>query len=245
MNHPSKPELTRATIDRAASGDLQAKRELISALTPIIRASVARTMRRFASMRREVGQEVEDVTQSVLLVLFAKDGGRALERWDPDRGLALESFVHMLAAHQTVSILRNRRQNPWTEEPTQAEDLDETPASAVGPEAAAGSRRMIAALVDRVRARVSARGGQLFELLFLEGHPPEDISALTGLDLPAIYTWSSRLSRLGRQIAAELDSDPPPPDASYPRGRAPARAGARPRSLRRAPAVASGAAAFS
>jgi RNA polymerase sigma-70 factor (ECF subfamily) len=207
VNELSSQALSGAWSRRAATSDPLAERELIRALTPIIRASVARTMRRFASRRREIDQEVEDVTQGVLLVLFVKDGGRALSRWDPDRGLALEGFVALLAAHETASILRNRRRSPWTEEPMATEALDENPTAAAGPEAAASSRRMIAAVVDRVRARVSARGGQVFDLLFLEGHPPEDISALTGLGLPAVYTWSSRLSRLGRQIAAELEGE--------------------------------------
>ena len=220
MNDPSRQNLVLAWTRSAGGGDLQAERELVQALTPVIRASVLRTMRRFASRRRAVEQEVEDLTQGVLLVLFARDGGRAIARWDPDRGLALDGFVALLAAHETAAILRSRRRSPWTEEPTQAEALDANAAAAVGPEAAASGRRMIAAVIERVRARVSDRGGELFDLLFLEGRAPEDISALTGLALPVVYAWSSRLSRVGREVAAELEAEPRP---------APARRGARAR----------------
>ena len=64
---------------------------------------------------------------------------------------------------------------------------------------------MMAAVIDRVRARVSERGRRIFDLLFLEERAPEDVCAMTGLRLPAVYTWSSRLSSLGREIAAQLE----------------------------------------
>jgi RNA polymerase sigma-70 factor (ECF subfamily) len=113
--------------------------------------------------------------------------------------------VALLAAHETANILRRRRRNPWTEEPTQTEALDESPSSAAGPEVAAGTRRLMAAVVEGVRARVSARGRRIFDLLFLEERAPEDVCALTGLRLPAVYTWSSRLSHLGREVAAQME----------------------------------------
>ena len=206
MNDPNPRVLDRALIQRASAGDAHAERALIQALTPIIRASVGRTIRRCTG--RAGAADVDDVTQSVLLSLFACSGG-AMARWDPDRGLGLSGFVSLVASHETVSILRGRRRRAWAEVPTQREALDQSPAVAVEPEAAASARRMVAAVVERVRGRVSARGGQLFDLLFLEQHSPEDIAALTGLGLPAIYTWSSRLSRLGREVAAELESDVP------------------------------------
>jgi RNA polymerase sigma-70 factor (ECF subfamily) len=207
VNDTSRQALHRAWTQHVGSGDAQAERELIRALTPVIQASVARTLRRRASLGRRVGQEVEDVTQSVLLSLFAAAGERPLSRWDPARGLDLPGFVALLAARETASILRTRRRNPWTEEPTQAEALEQSPSSAAGPETAAGTRRMTIAVVDRVRARLSERGRRIFDLLFLEERAPEDVCALTGLRLPAVYTWSSRLSQLGREIAAQLERE--------------------------------------
>src|SRR6185369_9010875 len=82
-----------ALIRRAADGDRQAMRQLVTALTPCIRTAVASTLARSTSPgRRAARQEVEDVTQSVLLALFA-DRGHVLQQWDPARGIPLEAFV--------------------------------------------------------------------------------------------------------------------------------------------------------
>lgn len=206
MNHPNPRALELALVQRARSGDRSAERELIRTLTPIIRGAAGRTMRRFTG--RLSAADVDDVTQTVLVGLFTSGDG-ALSRWDPERGLGLSGFVSLVATRETISIFRNRRRRAQAEVPTQREALDETPDAGVEPEAAASARWTITALLERVRGRVSARGGQLFDLLFLEQRSPEEIAALTGIALPGIYTWSSRLSRLGREVAAELESDTP------------------------------------
>jgi RNA polymerase sigma-70 factor (ECF subfamily) len=206
LNDQTRPEITLTWIRRAARGERRDERRLIEALTPIIRGSVTRTMRRRAARRRAVDQEVEDVVQSVLLVLFARGGNCPLLRWDPARGLDVASFVSLLASREATSILRSARRNPWTEEPTGPESLDEAPASGAGPESLAGSRRLAEAVTAGLRARVSPRGQRMFELLFLEGRPAAEVAALTGVGLSAVQAWSSRLARLARAILAGLDA---------------------------------------
>src|SRR5262245_12457340 len=122
-----------ALIRRAVEGDRQAMRQLVGALTPTIRASVGLVLSRGKSSRRETRQEVEDITQTVLLSLFS-DRGRALLQWDPARGLELSSFVGLLAKRETLSVLRTLRTNPWTEDPTLNEDLDQNATMRMGPE---------------------------------------------------------------------------------------------------------------
>jgi len=214
LNEASTPHPTSALIRRAVEGDRQAMRELVVEVTPVIRASVGWVLSRGRTPnRREPGQEVEDVTQTVLLALFS-DRGHALLQWDPARGLDLAGFVAMLAKREAVSLLRSRRRSPWTEDPTLQEDLDLNAVPRMGPESEAISRDMLTQLHEAVRERMSARGAQLFDLLFLKGMPTDEVCKVTRLSADAVYAWRSRLARQVREILAELGSGPstfPPP----------------------------------
>ncbi len=203
------PDPMTALIRRAAEGDRRAMRQLVTGLTPVIRTCVASVLSRSGSSgRREARQEVEDATQTVLLALFA-DRGRVLLQWDPARGLSLESFVALLARRETVSLLRSRRRNPWTEDPTLNEDLDLNAVPRMGPESETISRDMLANLAVAVREKLSAKGMEIFELIFMRGLPAEEVATLTGLTADAVYTWKSRLTRQVKEILAELAAGPP------------------------------------
>ncbi len=203
---PDSPVL--ALIRRATEGDTRAERELVAALTPVIRSSVAAVLSRSGSNRRGGRQEVDDATQTVLLALFA-DRGRALLQWDPTRGLAFESFVALLAKNEMISILRSPRRNPWTEDPTLHEDLDRNAAQRMGPESEAISRDMLQALTLAVRSQLSARAMEIFDMMFVRGLRPDEVAAATGLSTDAVYAWKSRITRQVRDILAELTSGPP------------------------------------
>jgi RNA polymerase sigma-70 factor (ECF subfamily) len=201
-------ELSVALVRRAIEGDRPAVRQLVDALTPVIQFRVARALRRRKrAAGRDPRQEVEDLTQSVFLALFA-NGGAALRRWDPARGMALPGYVGLLADHEIASILRSRRRNPWTEDPTDEEDdlAGDAPAPA-GPEVETLSREALRVVVEGMREKLSERGLELFYLLFVEERPTEEICALTGMSADAIYAWRSRLAKLARQIAAEILSE--------------------------------------
>ncbi|MFT3765028.1 MAG: sigma-70 family RNA polymerase sigma factor [Minicystis sp.] len=211
-----KPDPALEILQRAVDGDARAMRQLVRDLTPVIRAAVGWVLSRGqAPGRREARQEIEDVTQTVLLALFV-DRGRVLLQWDPTRGLDLPSFVSLLARRETVSVLRSRRRSPWTEDPTQLEDLDRNAVPRMGPESEAISRDMLAALSDAVRERLSPRGAEIFELMFLQGRPAEEVVEITGLSAEAVYVWKSRLVRQLRDIFDDLGRPPPtippPPD---------------------------------
>ncbi len=199
-------------IQRAVEGDRHATGQLLAVLTPVIRSSVAAVLARAGGGRRQARQEVEDTVQSVLLALFA-DRGRVLLQWDPARGLKLESFVALLAKRETVSILRSRRRNPFTEDPTLNEDLDRNPVARMGPESEAISRDMVMALALAVQARLTPKAAELFDLLFIRGLPNEEVNALTGLSIDAIYAWRSRLAKQVKEIVTELQRQPVQPPA--------------------------------
>ena len=192
------PTVSVALVRRALAREREAERLLVEALTPSIRASVGRVLRRSA-VRGSAPHDADDITQSVLLFLFS-DGGRVLLGWDPERGLGLEGFVALVARRRAVSILRGERR----EDPTESRILDEHVAETAGPELAFFSRRACAAVVETVSERLSRRGAKLFELLFLRGFSTEEVCALEGMTAGAVYGWKSRLSRLVHQIADEM-----------------------------------------
>jgi RNA polymerase sigma-70 factor, ECF subfamily len=208
---PSAAEL----VQRALAGEGEAFRPLVDALCPVVQARVARVILRSAAGRkqgRDLRQEVEDFTQEVFAALFA-DGARALRAWDPARGLSLVNFVGLLAEHQAASILRSGRRSPWTEEPMMHEDLDRSVGTAAAGDVRVDSRDMLERLLERLREELSPRGFMLFQLLLVEEHPADAVARDLGMSLDAVYAWRSRLGKLVRRLAGELESG-----VSEPRG---------------------------
>src|ERR1700688_1463911 len=113
-------------VREALGGDQAALARLVSLLTPVIQARVARTLlarRSHLGRDRNVRQEVEDLTQEIFLLLFLK-GGQVLRRWEAGRGLSLKNFVGLVSERHVVSFLRSGRPNPSREEPSPAEEPD-------------------------------------------------------------------------------------------------------------------------
>lgn len=204
-------EVTPSLIDRALGGDRGAVRVVIDVATPVIQSRVARALvrRRRAAGQRDVRQEVEDLTQSVFVALFSGDG-RALRQWDPSRGLDFPGFVGLLATREVASILRSRRQSPWTEDPTDDELLELDPDGASGPEVETGARETLRAILTGLRERLTDRGLEMFQLLLVDGRSAEDVCVLMSMSPDAVYAWRSRLGRMAREIAAEISSEKPP-----------------------------------
>jgi RNA polymerase sigma factor (sigma-70 family) len=197
-------EPIQTEIRRALSGDDQALNRLVAMLTPVIQSRVARglLLRRVgAAGGRNVRQEVEDLTQEIFLALFA-DGGKVLRSWEPERGLTFPNFVGLVAERQTASILRSGRRSPWKEEPTLPEDLDQAALDS-GPEEVTASREQLRHLLRRLTEELSPLGRRLFDLLFLQDLPFEEVVRQTNMSPDAVYAWRSRLRRLARRLLDE------------------------------------------
>src|SRR5262245_62231248 len=110
-------------VARALSDDRAALAELARQLAPIIRARIARVLRRRAS----AGQPrcaLDDLTQEVFVRLFASER-RALRAWDPARGLSLASFVGLIAEREASSALYSQRRMPRSDGLELHGDLEE------------------------------------------------------------------------------------------------------------------------
>lgn len=198
----------RLLVERALTRQAAATRAFVDHVTPVIQARIARALmrRRAGAAGRDVRQEVEDQTQSVMVALFDADA-RVLRSWDPERGLSLKNFVGLVAERHVAGVLRSARRSPWTEDPTLSTELDDFEDARPTPERLATDRELAAAVLDRMRARLSPLGLKLFEALMVEARPTEEVCSETGMARAALYTWRSRLTKLVKSIALELDGD--------------------------------------
>lgn len=197
-------EADAALVERALTGAPAAVRALVAAVTPVVRARVARVLlrRSGAARGREVAQEIDDLAQDVFVALFERRG-HILRSWSPQGGLSLANFVGLVAERRTISTLRSRRQSPWSEDPTDPVDLGPS-AGSTGFEEGVGHRSLLAALLDRMRAALSPQGLRMFELLMIEQRPVEAVCDETGLTAAAVYAWRSRLAKQARAVRDEL-----------------------------------------
>lgn len=195
---------TGGLVERCLAGETQALEELVDLLTPVIQARVARILLRRSQEQepRNLRHEIEDLTQEMFVILFA-DEGKVLRSWRPDRGLSLENFAGLVSERQVTSILRSGKRNPWREDPTLTEELDE-PSPRVDPETEVATRDELQQLLDALRETLSPEGWHLFDLLFLRELSVEQIYRETGKSPDAIYAWRSRLRRLARKLLADL-----------------------------------------
>jgi len=146
------------------------------------------------------------MTQQVFLSLL-EDGGRALRAWSPARGLSLVDFVGLLTARQVASILRSGRRSPWKEDAASDQVFQAIAAADPGPEVLAAARDLGEMIVERLRDELSPKGLALFELLFVREAETTEVAAAYGMTLESVYAWRSRIGRLTRRIAEELQAD--------------------------------------
>lgn len=198
--------LTPARIQMAFDGDRVARTELVRELLVVIKPAVAAHLRRLAgSRRRDVRQDVDDFSHEVVMHLLAEDG-RALRAWDPARG-TVEYFVRMIARQRVTRKLRGHRGNPYGDDPMDTEALEpllEADANARVLE----SRELLRAVLEGLRASLSAKGMEIFRKLYVEERPIAEVAAEFQMTRGALDTWNSRVRRLARGIAAGLPAKP-------------------------------------
>ena len=203
---PMSDDLDLRGLEQALARGHDAIPELVDRWTPVIQARVVRVLRRHASrLGNRAFQEVEELVQQVFVSLFENDAA-PLRAWQPERGLSLNNWVGLLAEQQVLALLRTRKRNPWTEEPTEIQELDRTSGEPT-PELETLHRDVLDRLLERLQERVSPLGWHLFNLLFLEDRDVTDAAQQSGLTTAAVYAWRSRLRRLARELRDVLLSE--------------------------------------
>jgi RNA polymerase sigma-70 factor (ECF subfamily) len=146
-----------------------------------------------------------DMIQEVFVCLFEQDA-RVLRAWAPSRGLSLENFVGLVAERQVTSLMRSGKRNPWTEDPTADGEMDSCFEAVGSPHVQVASRESLQLLVDKLRERLSPLGLGIFYALVVEEREVDDVCTTFGMTADAVYAWRSRLARLVRSLATDLDS---------------------------------------
>lgn len=214
---------TSDLVERATDGNVKAVRALVERMTPILKARAARALVRHCRGlgRRDVGQEVGDLVQLILSVLF-ENHGKLIFDWDPTRGRSFNNYIAMVADSRIASLLRTRRGQVWPDEPTETDELDDSAEGHCDAESEVGSREELVLIMARFREAAPERAYELFTLLYLEERSAEEVSALFGLSIENVHTHKSRLGKLARRIASDvLWSDvhpvaPQPPKTADP-----------------------------
>jgi RNA polymerase sigma-70 factor, ECF subfamily len=190
-------------VKRALGGERVAIDELVRELSPVIQARVATALWRRGRSSR---QELEDITQEVLMELFTGEA-RVLAHWQPERGLSLASFVGLVAQRLVFSLLRSRRRSPFTQEPTDPSSIEASaPSSRLQPtpEGPLAARELLELLFERLHADLSPKGLEMFYRLYVWQEEPEHIARETGSKLEAIYQWRSRLKKEVSELETSL-----------------------------------------
>jgi RNA polymerase sigma-70 factor (ECF subfamily) len=198
----------RQRLEAALGGDAAAMQSLIDDIAPIVQVRVARALlrRRSQARGRDLRHDLEDLVQEVFAALFAK-GGKALRMWDPARSLSFGGFVGFLSEREVSMQMRTGKRNPWTEDPTMDEQLVNLSGEESTVEASIISRDLLARIADRLRERLSPRGRQYFQLLFIDHLDVQEVAHETGTTPAALYAWRNRLSKLLHELRAEIERE--------------------------------------
>lgn len=196
-------KVTPEEIRHACEGDRQALERLVELVLPIVRVEVSVALQRRGRLRgRDGRQDVDDFVQEVLVHLLSANG-RVLQRWDPERGRSLPSFVRLVARHRVARVLEGFRGNPWGLEAAEDGQLD---AGDSGPFRRVESRVRLASVLERLQGRLNERGVRLFRLLYVEQRTVAEVCELEGMTRAALDQWSARLRKTARALAEEGES---------------------------------------
>lgn len=186
---------------------------LVERLLPAVQAEVGWALLREArGEQRDARQDLRDFVQEVFVALLA-ERGKALRRWDPERGRSLDSYVRLIARRRVAALLRSSRHRPRPDE-SMAGDALELHACDEGELARRlESSDALARMLARLDTRLDERGAMLFRLLYVEECSVEEVMDSTAMTRDAIYAWRLRF----RKLAASLQPGPSPAFRPAPR----------------------------
>lgn len=199
---PSQVSEEKQLIERALSGDAAAVAALVRELLAVIQRRVARALVLSGRCRAEaIGQEVEDLTQDILLLLFTGDS--PLRAWEPDKGLSIKNFVGLIAQRRVLAVLASRRRSPFAADPTDPKDLGNLTETRQLAQQPNDGRLELERLALQLRERLSPLGLEMFYRLYVWQQDPGDIATATGQQAAAVYQWRSRIRKLALSLRKE------------------------------------------
>ncbi len=155
-----------------------------------------------ASERRDPRQEVRDLVHEILLGLF-EDDGKALRRWDPERGRTLESFVQLIARRRVPRMLSGGRGNPWADAPIDPADLETVDERDLAHRLE--QRNQLDQVLAAMYAKMNDRDHVLFDLLFVKELSPESVAEQLEMTRGAVNAWTYRMRKLARSVGVAAD----------------------------------------
>jgi RNA polymerase sigma factor (sigma-70 family) len=171
--------------------DTAAWREFVDIYEPL----VYRIARRKGLQDADAQDLCQDVFQSV---------ARSIDRWDPARG-GFRAWLSKITRNLLINVLSRAKYRPRGSGSSSVQDLllaqetDDPSAAAIFD--TEYRRRLFRWAAEQIRGEFAPSTWQAFWQTAVDGLPPKDVAAATGLSLGAIYVARSRvLSRLKKRI---------------------------------------------
>lgn len=181
-------------IRRCVAGDPETRAEFVREYGALVRFAVAAVLR--AREPSLLGEELEDLTQAVLLSFFERDC-RRLKMYEGRNQASFATFVRVCATRQTLDHLRSLRRKPrLTGDDERDEPGEGALSSAVDPAAGPEERAATSEALDHLRVAVAdlpAREQLLVRLHFVEGLEAAEIAAVLGVTENAVHVLKSRV----------------------------------------------------
>jgi len=192
----------------ALGGEQAARRELARRLMHAVAREVAFAVSRLArSQHRDPKQEVRDLVHEILLGLFEHDG-KALRRWDPQRGRSLESFVQLIARRRVPRMLSGGRGNPWADAPIDPSDVESVDEEDLA--LRLEQRDQLDQVLTAMHENMNERDHELFDLVFVRDLAPELVAQRMEMSRGAVNAWAYRMRKLARAFALAAEGSAAP-----------------------------------
>jgi RNA polymerase sigma factor (sigma-70 family) len=193
-------------IRRSLAGPREQRRQLATWLLDVVDREVRITLRPIAlRYRRNLCDAAEDFIQDVL-VLLLHDDGRVLRTWDPARGMKLRSFISLVVRRYLCRRLRGFRGNPWSIDPTDAEELAAYLEGGTTTGAQSFTHTEYHRYLDEVlrilHGELNERDWRIFVKLYVKHETPGEVGADEEMRENTVHKVKSRIQQRIRQIFA-------------------------------------------